>query len=824
MFRILAIQVQKECKDSMKRCLVPEMMYYFCDEYTITDTIEGVCHIERRTKFVEPLHEDFFNVNHDKKIRINVSAIVGENGAGKSTIVELLLRAINNAAVRYDILADKDELVYVEGLFVRVYFENSSCIFRLTVAGVKDNLAMTEVARITPDGIVQENRELNPDEVKENFFYTLVSNYSHYAYNTYDFRNEWTKKTDEDTCWLKWLFHKNDGYQAPITLHPFRDKGSIEIEREKELSNQRLLYLFMDYGKGAGKNNVFDNIKSKRPKYLNLIEVEKSKLQEHTILKFLQEEKDTFLLEDAIGRVATIDITKLEDGKLLAENEEKLVKHIVAPLEYLAFKTMGLDKEKQSRHHLFFRLMRNWVADKDKELKKDGKDGVLPVESDLRKLLDGIEALQDKLSTEHQQRVIKLNMALGRYSQMNLCQIQRLELIDDVCDFWNGKSAGKEIMGETDTFDLTPEMIVKDYGELTQEEKCYHYIVYKTIDIFETYTRVYDDPTRDFRTIPLAFHTGDGKLTAAPMQKAYSRLMADVNKEKTHITLKLRQTIYYRKHSLKDDTDDYEVKGERVEGFDGFCLSIEKLEAYYAGEEERNAETLPPPIYERHFLFETENGKLVDMDTFSSGEKQILNTQSAIAYHLQNLRSIFKDPARIKFPKVNIVLEEIELYFHPDYQRRFVDNLIWLLESIGIDDKITDVNIIIVTHSPFILSDIPKSNVLFLKEGRTVTEMQSDTFGANIHNLLKNGFFLPGLPMGEFAHRKIDEMFAKLNSGDFPLKNLERLRDEIMLVGEPVLRNELLTLYHGYQSLNANEEALERILERILEKRSNRTS
>lgn len=815
MFRILAIQVQKECKDSMRRCLVPGMMYYLCDEYTISDTLEGVCKIDRKTKFVEPLHEDFFKVDYDKKIRINVSAIVGENGAGKSTIVELLLRAINNAAIRYDILADKNELVYVEELFVRVYFENDKCVYRLSVAGGEDNLKITEVAKISQEGIVQENRQLNSIEVKDRFFYTLVSNYSHYAYNTYDFRNEWTKKNDEDTCWLKWLFHKNDGYQAPITLHPFRDKGSIDIEREKELSNQRMLYLFIDYGKGASKNNIFENIKSKWPQYLNLIDVGKSKLQENTILQFFQEEKDTFLLKDVIGRVATIDITKLNDGKLLAENEEKLVKHVVVPLEYLAFKTMGLDKHKRNRYLSFFRDMSSWVAKKDKELRNEGKEGVLPVESDLRKLLDSMEALQEKLSSETQRRVMNLNLALEKYAGMNLCQIQRLELIDDVCDFWNGKSKGKEILGEIDTFDLTPEMIVKGYGELTLEEKCYHYIVYKTIDIFETYTRVYDDPTRDYRTIPLAFQATNGKSTVAPMQKAYSRLMVDICKEKTHITLKLRQTIYYRKHSLKGKSDDYEEKGERVEGFDGFCISIDKLKSYYTTEEERNPEKLPPPIYERHFLFETEDGKMVDMDTFSSGEKQILNTQSAIAYHLQNLRSIFKDPTRIKFPKVNIVLEEIELYFHPDYQRRFVDSLIRLLESIDIDDKITDINIIIVTHSPFILSDIPKTNVLFLKEGRSVSDMQENTFGANIHTMLQNAFFLNGVTIGDFARNKINRLFGKLHNDEIT----EEVYQEILLVSEPFIKSQLLKIYnerYPHHQMKKMEERIEK-LEKSLE-------
>ena len=155
----------------------------------------------------------------------------------------------------------------------------------------------------------------------------------------------------------------------------------------------------------------------------------------------------------------------------------------------------------------------------------------------------------------------------------------------------------------------------------------------------------------------------------------------------------------------------------------------------------------------------------------------------------------------MKFSKVNIILEEIELYFHPDYQRKFVDSLIYLLEHSGIEDAITDINIIIVTHSPFILSDIPKSNVLFIKDGRIDNTMQTNTFGANIHNLLKNGFFLPGLPMGEFAHRKIDGLFAKLNSGEFPLEILDDIYRDIMLVGEPVLRNELLMLFGGYKSL-----------------------
>lgn len=107
-----------------------------------------------------------------------------------------------------------------------------------------------------------------------------------------------------------------------------------------------------------------------------------------------------------------------------------------------------------------------------------------------------------------------------------------------------------------------------------------------------------------------------------------------------------------------------------------------------------------------------------------------------------------------------------------------------------------------VTHSPYILSDIPKTNVLFLKNGNADYSMQENTFGANINGLLKNGFFLPSLPMGEFAHQKINRLFALLHSGDFKDSELEGIRQEILLVGEPVIRQQLMALYNIYRKLN----------------------
>lgn len=125
-----------------------------------------------------------------------------------------------------------------------------------------------------------------------------------------------------------------------------------------------------------------------------------------------------------------------------------------------------------------------------------------------------------------------------------------------------------------------------------------------------------------------------------------------------------------------------------------------------------------------------------------------------------------------------------------------------LLEKLyAIDFKhIKRINIAFVTHSPFILSDIPLCNVLFLKNGKPAyTQMQENTFGANIHGMLKNGFFLPSLPMGEFAHEKINNLFERLNNFKLDVRNREQeewFYSNIMRVGEPYLREQLMRLYN----------------------------
>ena len=115
------------------------------------------------------------------------------------------------------------------------------------------------------------------------------------------------------------------------------------------------------------------------------------------------------------------------------------------------------------------------------------------------------------------------------------------------------------------------------------------------------------------------------------------------------------------------------------------------------------------------------------------------------------------------------------------------------LKKGGNIDNIKGINILFCTHSPFILSDIPKENVLFLGD-----EMDFKTFGANITISLASSFFMEYL-IGEFAKTKITNIIEKLNkiSNDKENNNdKENILKTIRLIDEPILRNKLIEMYY----------------------------
>ena len=176
---------------------------------------------------------------------------------------------------------------------------------------------------------------------------------------------------------------------------------------------------------------------------------------------------------------------------------------------------------------------------------------------------------------------------------------------------------------------------------------------------------------------------------------------------------------------------------------------------------------LCPPAF---FDIETRLENDLKLDELSSGEKQQIHSINSIIYHLIFLNSVEKRGGYKKFNNINIVLDEIELYYHPEWQRTYINDLLKTVSLISNDNvnNIDGINILISTHSPFILSDIPSSNILFLekKEGHEYSfpqDINLKTFGANIHDMLRHGFFMSNGTMGEHAKKTVNDIIVKLN-------------------------------------------------------------
>lgn len=170
----------------------------------------------------------------------------------------------------------------------------------------------------------------------------------------------------------------------------------------------------------------------------------------------------------------------------------------------------------------------------------------------------------------------------------------------------------------------------------------------------------------------------------------------------------------------------------------------------------------------------------------SSGEKKIFQICTELVYQ------VISNAGHRK----NFILfsDELEHELHPHWQKELIVIIINLFNKIVAELKNElFIHFITTTHSPFILSDIPNQNIVFLQGGKQVNAFdKKNTFGANIHTLLSDGFFMQNGLMGEFAKNKIEEVVKDLNSSNaLSEEKLKYIEQVISIVGEPILKREL---------------------------------
>lgn len=172
--------------------------------------------------------------------------------------------------------------------------------------------------------------------------------------------------------------------------------------------------------------------------------------------------------------------------------------------------------------------------------------------------------------------------------------------------------------------------------------------------------------------------------------------------------------------------------------------------------------------------------------TLSSGEQALLNLFSLI------YDAIIARPQKYdnsKAPQL-LVLDEAEIGFHPEWQRNYMSMLVDFVNALS-EETGHDFQILITSHSPILLSDIPLCCCNYLKlsddmkKTENVRDSQRETFASNVFNLYRDCFFLEDGLIGRFAEGKLKKLDEDIKKGN---TNEEDIKQRIGLIGDERLR------------------------------------
>lgn len=187
-------------------------------------------------------------------------------------------------------------------------------------------------------------------------------------------------------------------------------------------------------------------------------------------------------------------------------------------------------------------------------------------------------------------------------------------------------------------------------------------------------------------------------------------------------------------------------------------------------------------------LFDEEQGFDIEWLGVSSGQKAYINVFASIAHELKKYQ---KNKSNIL-----IVIDEGDLYLHPQWQMDFFDKLNIIISTLSAAGS--KIQLILTSHSPFILSDLPKQNIAMLEppapfDNARGYQLHRQTFAGNLYDLFYGPLFLRSPAISNFAMKKIEEVRDAIRSNPEMSENqLKFYLNFSNLIGHDLVRTSLI--------------------------------
>ncbi len=193
----------------------------------------------------------------------------------------------------------------------------------------------------------------------------------------------------------------------------------------------------------------------------------------------------------------------------------------------------------------------------------------------------------------------------------------------------------------------------------------------------------------------------------------------------------------------------------------------------------------------------------------SSGERAIFNLFSRF-YFAKNkiIENIAADRYNNKKTPtmLYLLIDEAELGFHLQWQKEYFNDMIeYLPKTLEFHTPagkvIPKIQLIFTTHSTLSLSDIPNSNITYIQKKDGIAyvlnekEKPKKSFGANVHSLMTDSFFLRNGLVGSFAVNKINDVINLINKEKLTEEESLKINSLINIVDEPILKTKLQSMY-----------------------------